>query len=364
MRFLPRNREKLILWYERYFSPVFLVAGFLSDNFILLRRVDLWRTNALLFFYLLVCGLGIIYINLVDEKRITRDRLVRIVPIVFIAMQFSFGGLFSGFLSLYSRSASLASSWIFVFLFAALLIGNERFIRLYRKYVFQLAMYFLCIFSFLIFFLPVLYKKVGAQMFLTSSVLSVLLIFLFLLLLRFLTPKAVVANRVKTLSSIGIIYVIFVSAYFLNIIPPLPLAIKSAGVYHSVSRSSDTYTLTGESVSWYDTFMNYNTTLHIPEGDPAYVYAAIFAPTGLSIDLVHEWQQYSTTTKSWQTEDVIRFPIVGGRDGGYRTYTAKTSIDPGQWRVNVRMVDGQLIGRVTFTVVYSDATTTLTTRTE
>lgn len=364
MRILPRNRDELVLWYERYISPLSLIAGFLADNFILLRRVDLWRTNALLLLYLIICGIGIIFINMVEEKRIRRESLVRLVPFVFIAMQFSFGGLFSGYLSLYSRSASLASSWLFVFILAALLIGNERFIKWYRKYPFQLSLYFVCIFSFLIFYLPVLFLTIGAWMFVMSGAASILCIVLFMLLLRMLVPRTVKANRIKTLSTIVGIYIVFTGAYFLNIIPPLPLAIKYAGVYHSVTRSSDTYTLLGESLPWYDSFLNYNTTLHVSEGDPAYVYAAIFAPTGLTTDLVHEWQQYSTTTKSWQTVDVIRFPIKGGRDGGYRTYTAKTSIDAGDWRVNVRTTEGQLIGRVDFTVVYTDATTTLVTTTE
>lgn len=364
MRFLPRNRDKLILWYERYVSPLFLVAGFLSDNFILLKRVDLWRTNALLLFYLFMCGIGIIYINLIDEKKIRSDRWIRFVPVVFIAMQFSFGGLFSGFLSLYSRSASVASSWLFVFILAGLLLANERFIKFYRKYVFQLAMYFLCTFSFLTFYLPVLFKEIGARMFLISGMVSIVYICLFMLMLRILTPKTVITNRIKTLASIATIYIVFNTAYFCNIIPPLPLAIKYAGVYHSVSRSGDTYTLIGESLPWYEDFLNYNTTLHISDGDPAYVYAAIFAPTGLTTDLVHEWQEYSTSTKSWQTTDVIRFPIVGGRDGGYRTYTAKTDIDPGEWRVNVRTVDGQLIGRVNFTVVDVSTSTTLVTKTD
>ena len=58
-RYLPKDVEELVHWYERYISPLSLVAGFLADNFILLRRVDLWRSNALLFSYLIVAAAGI-----------------------------------------------------------------------------------------------------------------------------------------------------------------------------------------------------------------------------------------------------------------------------------------------------------------
>ena len=37
---------------------------------------------------------------------------------------------------------------------------------------------------------------------------------------------------------------------------------------------------------------------------------------------------------------------VGGRDGGYRGYTTKSTPAAGRWRVNIETSDGLLIGRV------------------
>ncbi|MDB5187830.1 MAG: hypothetical protein JWO50_350 [Candidatus Kaiserbacteria bacterium] len=363
-KYLPKDMEGFVHLYERYISPVSLVAGFFADNLILLRRVDLIRSNALLLFYLIICALGIIFTNLVAGGKIKNETLQRSAPVVFIVMQFAFGGLFSGYLSLYSRSASVAASWLFVLVLAGLLLGNERFMRFYHKFTFQISLYFTTIFSFLIFFLPVIFHSIGNIMFLISGAASLGVITLFLMLLRSLVPKIEKQNRTKTARSIAVIFIVFNVLYFNNLIPPLPLALKSAGVYHSITRTGDVYTLTKEPVPWYKSFLNYNTEFHVVEGDTAYVYTAIFAPSGLSTAVVDVWQKYDESQKSWETVGKISFSILGGRDGGYRGYSARENIEAGDWRVNVLTPSGRLIGRVSFTTVIVPAPIDLVTETQ
>src|SRR3989344_216530 len=103
---LPRDTQELLHWYERYISPLSLVAGFLADNYILLRRVDLWTSNLLLFSYLAVAALGIVLINLVETGRLRRPWLLSVAPFIPVEVQFSFGGLFRGILSPLRRSAA------------------------------------------------------------------------------------------------------------------------------------------------------------------------------------------------------------------------------------------------------------------
>src|SRR4051812_42147678 len=103
-RYLPKNTEELIHWYERYISPLSLIAGFLMDNLILLRRVDLWTSNALLLFYLSLAGFGIVLLNGIESGRFKNEWLLRAAPFLPVVEQFAFGGLFSAFVSLYSRS--------------------------------------------------------------------------------------------------------------------------------------------------------------------------------------------------------------------------------------------------------------------
>jgi len=365
-RYLPKDMQELMRWYERYVSPLALIAGFLADNFILLKRVDLLQTNLLLLFYLFIAGLGIIAIHLIETGRLREERKANSLPLILIAMQFSFGGLLSGYLSLYSRSASLAVGWIFVVIVAALLFGNERFMRLYARFVFQISLYFTVLFSFLIFFLPVVLHRIGPLMFIMSGVASVLLITLFLWLLDRAVPEIVRKDLSIVVAAIVIIFSLFNVLYFSNLIPPLPLALKEAGVYHGVVRMPDgSYQLLAERVPWYEYyFLNYNTRYHAAPGEGVYAYSAIFAPSGLSTVILHQWQKYDTASGVWITADTLRFAIVGGRDGGYRGYSFKSAPAPGRWRVNVITQYGQLVGRVSFTVVSASTTPPLVSSTQ
>ncbi len=349
-KYFPKSVEEMVLWYQHYVSPLSLIAGFLSDNLFLTKRVDLLRTNLLLLFYLFVCAFGIVAINLIMAGRVKNMRIVRMAPVISICMQFAFGGLFSGYLSLYSRSASLATSWIFVIVLAALLLGNERFMRFYSLFPFQISLYFGSLFSFLIFYLPVVFHQIGPQMFLISGGVSLAIITVFLMGLYRLVPEIVKKNRTRVARSIAIIYIAFNVLYFTNLIPPLPLAIKDAGVYHSVIHESDgTYQLTGEVLPWYEAYLNYNDVFHQVAGDPVYVYTAIFAPNDLSTTIEYQWQQKENG--AWVTTDTLTFPILGGREAGYEGYTVKDNVTAGYWRVNVITSYGQLIGRAAFSVV-------------
>lgn len=348
---LPKNVEELVHWYERYISPLSLIGGFIADNLVLLRRVDLWTSNALLFSYLAFAALGIIAINLIEAGHLRAKWILKIAPAVPIVVQFSFGGLFSGFLSLYSRSATYAVSWIFILVLAALLLGNERFLRFYRRFTFQVGLYFTVLFSFLIFFLPVVFRAIGPAMFVISGVVSLIVIALFVRLLGFLMPELVKREQTAIARSIAIIFVVFNVLYFSNAIPPLPLALKDAGVFHSIARHADgTYSLTEEPREWWDILERYNTTFHQAPGDTTVAWSAIFAPSGLSTVIFHQWQHYDESD-SWTTMNTEQFPILGGRDGGYRGYSVKEDLAPGKWRVNVITQYGQIIGRISFTVV-------------
>jgi len=52
--------------------------------------------------------------------------------------------------------------------------------------------------------------------------------------------------------------------------------------------------------------------------------------------------------------DTVRFDIVGGRDGGYRGYSFKKNLKPGDWRVDVITETDQLLGRKKFTLIEGD----------
>lgn len=350
-RFLPKDTQELVRWYERYISPLALIGGFIADNLILLRRVDLWTTNALLGSYLVIAAASILFLNAAEEGKVRRTWLLKIVPFIPVVMQFSIGGLFSGYLSLYSRSAAFAGSWVFVTAVALLLLGNERFIRLYYRLAFQVSLYFFVLYSFFIFFLPVVFHRIGFDMFLYAGVASVTLTAALMFLLSRVSPQRLRAGLSRIAQVVVSTFILFNLLYVGNLIPPLPLALKAGGLYHSVVREPDgTYSLTGEEVPWYEAYLRYNLVFHKVPGESAYVFTAIFAPTDLTTVIIHEWQHYDVGTGSWKTVADIPFEITGGRDGGYRGYSGKYDPEPGKWRVNVQTPSGQLITRISFTV--------------
>lgn len=79
----------------------------------------------------------------------------------------------------------------------------------------------------------------------------------------------------------------------------------------------------------------------------AVAFVAVRAPVGLSQAVVFDWRQ------DGQVVDRIPAQISGGREGGFRTFSRKENFpaDPrGQWHVDLRTPDGQLISRMRFVV--------------
>lgn len=344
---IPRSTEELLRRYERYISPLSLLVGFTIDS-IALRRVDFFWGNVLLFSYLAVASVSIVLFHLIHSGRLRGKFFLFLLPFTTIAIQFGFGGLFSGFVVLYSHSAAVATSWVFVVALAALMIGNERFRRYYTQFVFQASILFVALFTFLIFFTPLLVGSIGTTVFLISEGIAVGLTVLFLRGFAWLMPEIFRDVRWTVRKTLTSILLLFNVLYFTNAIPPLPLALKEAGVYHDVRKVGNGYAVRAEPRTWYQQYLNYNTTFHAAPGERAYVFTAIFAPTRFTMTVSHDWEYYDGS--AWVLKNSVSFAIIGGRDGGYRGYTYMDKPDPGAWRVNVRS-GGKLIGRVAFSVV-------------
>ncbi len=108
-----------------------------------------------------------------------------------------------------------------------------------------------------------------------------------------------------------------------------------------------------EDVGW-RSFLNLYDDFHEVKGGSVYAYSAVFSPSNLDITVVHEWQHYNEETKKWETTGTIDLDLVGGREGGFRTYSVNNDLEPGRWRVNVETTGGEVIGRLRFNVVQSN----------
>lgn len=349
--YLPKNTEDLLHWYERYVSPIALLVGFLLDNFIFLDRIDSIQSYALITGYLTIAAIAIALINLVEEGRLTHRWMLKIAPFVPVVMQFAFGGLFSAFLALYARSASVLVSWGFVVIVAVLLLSNERFRQRYVRLPFQVGIYFIALFSFMIFLLPILFRQIGTFMFFLSGAASLAIASFLLFGLQKIIPETFRRERTRIARTIAIIFTIFSVLYLTNAIPPLPLALKDSGIYHSVVRQGGAYAIRAEDQPWYRDLLPIDAHIHVVRGASLYAYTAVFAPTGLSTKLLHEWQYYEPG-EGWSTRSTVAFVISGGTDRGFRGYSIKGAPEEGEWRVNVLTPSRQIIGRLNFRVLY------------
>ena len=317
--------------------------------------MDVLWNNAVLGMYLVLSGIGITIFHMVEEREWRGWKAQFAGAAMPILIQYSFGNLFSGLIVFYSRSANVLSTWLFVLALAALVVFNESFSHLYRRFRYQMAIWFFLLLTFMAYVVPVVVSNIGPSIFAASVLISALLLFLFVQVLRSLIPKRVKLASRSLFAIATAITVMFVVAYVNSWIPPLPLALKDAAVAHEIVHKGDGYELTVEERPWWQFWARYADFFHYTEGDTAYVYTSVFAPSGLSLPVEHEWQHYNKEVGEWQTVSTVAFTVSGGRDGGYRGYSLTRRLAPGAWRVNVKTDYGTLIGRVTFTAQPSDA---------
>ncbi len=348
--------ENIRNWYGRFERPISslsLIFGFVFDA-LTLKRVDTPWENIWILGHILIVGFFIMIIHIQesepgDEKN-PQKRHFWYVNI----LQFFFGGLLSTYLVFYFRSADISATWPFIGLLLFAFIANESMKRHYTRFIFQVSLFFLSIYSFAIFLVPVLLHKIGDVVFILSGLVSLVFIAIFVKLVFKFSHEKFTESKTSVLFLIIGIFTVINILYFTNLIPPIPLSLKDAGVFHSIQKNNEgNYDITYENQNFRDYFRLYPTYHEVP-GSPVYVWSAIFSPTGLNTNIIHEWQKYDEIKKKWTTDATIILPVIGGRDGGFRTYSKRSILSSGKWRVNVKSETGQNIGHVRFEVMIGD----------
>lgn len=350
---------------ERPISSLSLIGGFVFDA-LTLRRVDVFWDNFWVAGHLAVVTVCVIWINLLDAAVDGDGARPEANPQklhfwLVNLMQFSFGGLLSVYLVFYFRSGTIWTSWPFLLMLALAFIVNEFLKRRYARLSFQMALLFLALYAFAIYLIPLILHQISSRVFLISGGVSVAAIAVVLIFLAvFSRHRFAGRSGWTTLASIAGVLVMVNGFYFLNLIPPLPLSLKEANIFHSLTADGPgNYTVTREdqttdgiaSIGFIRRFFSLRETVHIKPGDSLTFYTAVFCPTQLATKIVHEWQHYDPARGEWVTPDRIPLPVVGGRDGGYRTFSVVSAITAGLWRVDVETPGGQAIGRFNFRVI-------------
>lgn len=334
--------------YERHLSAGAMVGGFAFDS-VSYGRLDHPVTQTLLLVYLLVSAGSIMLLHYLEAHPEWEGFAVKLRGWLPALTQFAFGSLWSAFLVFYARSGVLAASWPFLLVLAAIFIGNEVFRVYHSRLIFTAVLFFFALLSYAIFMVPVFTHTLGMQTFLLSGAAAAVVFALFLRLLNTLTVARLGKLRWQIALGAGAVYAAVNALYFLNVLPPLPMALQNAGIYHAIKRMGPVYVATGEPQSW-TVYLGVPPVVHVEGEEPVYVFSAVFAPIKLSTTIQHIWQHYDGAKGEWVTKQRISFPAVGGRKNGFRWYTKRTGPEPGLWRVDFDTVDGRLIGRTQFTV--------------
>ena len=336
---------------RHHFLTTMFLLGFIVDN-LTLNQVDQAFDNLMLALYVFLAMLGILtlYAGVAERMGEWMSRFARTWSPALI--QYAFGGLLSGMLIFYGRSSALFESWPYILLILIAIFGNETIKNRDQRFVYNLAIFFIGLFSYVVLMIPVWTGKMGAFVFFLSGSLALLIMYWFFKLLTWVVPNFILLQKRTLVFVIGLIYVTFNLFYFTNIIPPIPLSLKSLGIFHSVVHfENDTYELKYEKPAWYLPLRRSDGVFNYQEGDNIFCYASVFAPAKLETKIFHKWEYLDQASGEWIEHARLPYPIKGGRGDGFRGYTVIESVREGNWRCTVETARGQALGREAFTVV-------------
>jgi hypothetical protein len=342
------------LRFEHHIAAGSFLFGFILD-IIIFTHVDFWLKHLILAVYLMLAGGGIVLFQRLVRTPHEHTRTLRaFLPFM---IQFAFGAMLSGMFVYYFRSAAITQSWLFMGALLGMLIGNEFLRSRYHRLEFQVIIWFICLYSFTIIILPYFLATIGKTVFIGSTLLAIAMIAIFITILGRAHPTATRETRHTLVRGIALIIFVLNVLYVTKIIPPIPLALAGSGVFHSIARTTEgNYLGEREMLPWHTEIIPFTERYHVPDGGPLYFYSAIAAPGKLNTPITHEWQYKDPASGRWKTALTITFPIIGGREEGYRAYSQKTAITPGEWRVRVLTKEGHVIGSRRFSVVSGEPT--------
>lgn len=337
---------------RRHWLTLAFIFGFVVDN-LTLNRVDQLFDNVILLSYVLLAMLSILLLYAGIAERFGERTNIFLKKWSPVLMQYAFGGLLSGMLIFYGRSGSIMESWPFILMILGVIYGNETIKNRQSRLVYNLVIFFIGLFAYIVLVVPVLLGKMGAWVFVGSGLIALLIMYVFFGAIERVVPNFIQLQKRNVVFIIGLIYVVLNTLYFTNFIPPIPLSLKHVGIYHSVvpNETTGTYTLTFEKPTWWAWYRNSDEAFHYAKGEAIYCYASVFAPARLATDVYHTWEYYDEVERVWKEHARIPYSISGGRGEGYRGYTYIEGYHEGTWRCVVETARGQVIGKETFKIV-------------
>lgn len=337
------------------FEAAFFMAGFLFDM-LLLHRID---SVPLLIHQGVYVVLAAVLIG-VDHRihvagKEPEGRWGKIAGYRTWVIHFLLGTVLNAFVVFYFRATSVYSvSSLFMALLLVVLFLNELPRFRARGPVVRVALLSFVVTSYGAYLFPLIAGRLAWWLFLPAVVVGAGATVGLWKLYRRLTQdpnwtfqRAVVPGLVVQLVLVGL--------YAARLMPPVPLSLKTIGIYHSVERAPEQkgykvrYVAASPWKFWVDDAVEFPAR----EGDKAWAFVAIFAPKGFRDEIQFQWA-YDDPKRGWVNLGGPSTQALGtgavNREQGFRTYANMTVRNPGTYRVVVRSSDGREIGRRTFEV--------------
>lgn len=344
--------ENLKQFYQRWehlASPAFFTGGFLLDVFTLGRVDDL--SNIIIFLFYLLLSL-LVFLMELEILKLGGDHLGENHPFNLIntykdeIFHFAQGALLSAFTLFFFKSASLSVSLVFMLFMITLLLINE--LPFFQKLgsLVKGTLLSLTFFSFSLVYLPLIMGEVGTLVFFLSclSFCLVMAAFAFFLHKKNVDKPTIIKNWIQPGA---ILLAAFLLLRTVGFIPPVPLSLETAGIYHNVEKKYPEYHLTFQKEWW--RFWNSSAEyFRYKPGQKLYFFTRVFAPGGFKDRIIVHWQ--TKINGDWKTSDKIPLTISGGRNEGFRGYAYKSNFTDGDWRILVETKAGSEIGRLNFEV--------------
>ncbi|MEY3885437.1 MAG: hypothetical protein RIS87_1212 [Pseudomonadota bacterium] len=334
-----QNLVRHMLKVRDFFPAIFFFGGFAWDAFTIGRNVaaqDLFIFAA----YLATAGLILYLIGRPSYVLADSTSLPSWLAKIYIRfnlskyhwpnfpyflLQFIYGNLLSSLFILYFKSASHWLAWLMSLLLGAMLVGNEYLEDEYKRFTLSWALFGFCAMLLFNFALPFLIGSIHPIWFYLSTLMG-------LGAAHWLYKNT--PNHFGSIVPVWLIAAGLMFAYAADMIPPVPLVKRDIAVAYSLNKVNGDYQLSQQPSDWWVFWRKTSTDLEITAGQRVYCISSVFAPSGLNTKLYHRWQFYDKK-QGWVTQSHIGFTLAGGRYNGFRGYTYKQNLQPGQWRVAI-----------------------------